>query len=147
VWHRSRLFCVHTAVYMPLTSMPTIEGFCPYPPPLRPRANDAMLYRSMMIMKPPMLEVYRMLKLKKGVQQMIDEARQEIVNHTPEEAKRRVDEENALLVDVRDIRELQRDGVIPGAFHAPRGMLEFWIDPEFQYFKEVFAEDREFILF
>jgi rhodanese-related sulfurtransferase len=100
-----------------------------------------------MIMNPPMLEVYRMLKLKKGVQQMIDEARQEIVNHTPEEAKRRVDEENALLVDVRDIRELQRDGVIPGAFHAPRGMLEFWIDPEFQYFKEVFAEDREFILF
>ena len=58
-----------------------------------------------------------------------------------------LDEENALLVDVRDIRELQRDGVIPGAFHAPRGMLEFWIDPEFQYFKEVFAEDREFILF
>jgi rhodanese-related sulfurtransferase len=87
-----------------------------------------------------------MLKLKKGVQQMIDEARKEIVNHSAEEAKRRVDEENALLIDVRDIRELQRDGVVPGAMHAPRGMLEFWIDPEFQYFKEVFNEDREFIL-
>jgi rhodanese-related sulfurtransferase len=88
-----------------------------------------------------------MPKLKKSVRQMVEEARQEIVNHTPEEAKRRVDAENALLVDVRDIRELQRDGVIPGALHAPRGMLEFWIDPESPYFREVFDEDREFILF
>ena len=88
-----------------------------------------------------------MPKLKKSVQQMVEEARLEINNHTPAEAKRRVDEENALLVDVRDIRELQRDGVIPGALHAPRGMLEFWIDPESPYYREVFGEDREFILF
>lgn len=88
-----------------------------------------------------------MLKLKKSVQQMVDEARTEITNHTPEEAKRRVDEENALLLDIRDIRELERDGTIPGAKHTPRGMLEFWIDPESPYFKEVFAEDREFILY
>ena len=88
-----------------------------------------------------------MPKLKKSVQQMIEEARQEIDNHTPAEAKRRVEEENALLVDVRDIRELQRDGVIPGALHTPRGMLEFWIDPESPYYREVFGEDREFILF
>ena len=88
-----------------------------------------------------------MPKLKKSVQQMVEEARLEINNHTPAEAKRRVDEENALLVDVRDIRELQRDGVIPGALHAPRGMLEFWIDPESPYYREVFDEDREFILF
>jgi rhodanese-related sulfurtransferase len=78
---------------------------------------------------------------------MVEEARQEIDNHTAAEAKRRVEEENALLVDVRDIRELQRDGVIPGALHAPRGMLEFWIDPESPYYREVFGEDREFILF
>jgi hypothetical protein len=58
-----------------------------------------------------------------------------------------VDEENALLVDIRDIRELQRDGTIPGAYHAPRGMLEFWIDPESPYYKDIFGEDREFILF
>ena len=88
-----------------------------------------------------------MPKLKKSVQQMVEEARLEINNHTPAEAKRRVEEENALLVDVRDIRELQRDGVIPGALHAPRGMLEFWIDPESPYYREVFGEDREFILF
>ena len=88
-----------------------------------------------------------MAKLKKSVQQMVDEARKEIQNLSAEEAKRRVEEENALLVDGRDIRELQREGTIPGAFHAPRGMLEFWIDPESPYFKPVFGEDREFILY
>lgn len=81
------------------------------------------------------------------VEKLIEAARKEIANHSPEEAKRRVEQENALLVDVRDIRELERDGVIPGAFHAPRGMLEFWIDPESVYFKPVFAEDREFVLY
>lgn len=81
------------------------------------------------------------------VEKLIEAARKEIDNHSPEEAKRRVEEEGALLVDVRDIRELERDGVIPGAFHAPRGMLEFWIDPESVYFKPVFAEDREFVLY
>jgi rhodanese-related sulfurtransferase len=83
----------------------------------------------------------------KSVNQMIAEARKEIDNHSPEEAKRRVDEEGALLVDIRDIRELQRDGVIPGALHAPRGMLEFWIDPESPYYKPVFSEDIEFVLY
>lgn len=81
------------------------------------------------------------------VEKLIEAARKEIDNHSPEEAKRRVEEENALLIDIRDIRELERDGVIPGAFHAPRGMLEFWIDPESVYFKPVFAEDREFVLY
>ena len=83
----------------------------------------------------------------KSVEEMIAAARAEIDNHTPAEAKRRVDEEGALLVDIRDVRELERDGVVPGAFHAPRGMLEFWIDPASPYFKPVFAEDREFVLY
>lgn len=87
------------------------------------------------------------MALKKSVQQMIDEARKEIDNHSPAEAKRRVEEEGAMLVDIRDIRELQRDGVIPGAMHSPRGMLEFWIDPDSPYFKPVFAEDIEFVLY
>lgn len=85
--------------------------------------------------------------MKVSVQRMIDEARKQIDNHTPQEAKRRVDEESALLIDIRDVRELERDGVVPGAMHAPRGMLEFWIDPESPYFREVFNEDREFILY
>jgi rhodanese-related sulfurtransferase len=83
----------------------------------------------------------------RSVDEMIAAARKEIDNHSPQEAKRRVDEEGALLVDIRDIRELQRDGVIPGAMHAPRGMLEFWIDPQSSYFKPVFAEDIEFVLY
>jgi rhodanese-related sulfurtransferase len=81
------------------------------------------------------------------VSEMIAEARKQIDNHSPEEAKRRVEEEGARLVDIRDVRELQRGGVAEGAMHAPRGMLEFWIDPEAPYFKEEFAEDKEFVLY
>jgi rhodanese-related sulfurtransferase len=51
------------------------------------------------------------------------------------------------LVDIRDIRELKRDGRVPGAFHCPRGMLEFWIDPASPYFKPVFGEDKKFVFF
>ena len=49
------------------------------------------------------------------------------------------------IVDLRDPRELEREGRMPGAFHCPRGMLEFWIDPESPYFKEVFGQDRRFV--
>ncbi|MFM8699841.1 MAG: rhodanese-like domain-containing protein [Hyphomicrobiales bacterium] len=52
-----------------------------------------------------------------------------------------------LFVDLRDPRELAREGRIPGAFHCPRGMLEFWIDPESPYFKEQFGQDRKFVFF
>ena len=83
----------------------------------------------------------------KSVQDMIAEARAEIVGHTPAEALRQQQEENALIVDIRDVRELQRDGVVPGAHHAPRGMLEFWVDPSSPYHKPVFAESREFIFY
>src|SRR5262252_8683760 len=51
------------------------------------------------------------------------------------------------LVDLRDIRELDREGRIPGAFHCPRGMLEFWLDPASKYHKPVFAADRKFVFF
>ena len=61
--------------------------------------------------------------------------------------RERVAEEGALLVDIRDVRELQRLGAVPGANHSPRGMLEFWVDPTSPYAKETFQEDREFILF
>ena len=51
------------------------------------------------------------------------------------------------FVDLRDPRELERDGMIPGAFHATRGMLEFWIDPESPYYKEIFGSGKRFVLF
>ena len=55
--------------------------------------------------------------------------------------------DDVVLVDLRDIRELARDGRVPGAFHCPRGMLEFWIDPESKYHKPVFAADKRFVFF
>jgi rhodanese-related sulfurtransferase len=83
----------------------------------------------------------------KSVEEMVAEARRTLDNLSPEQARRLVDEEGAVLVDIRDIRELQRDGVLPGAIHAPRGMLEFWVDPASSYFKPLFGEDREFVLY
>lgn len=54
---------------------------------------------------------------------------------------------NVTFVDIRDPRELEREGKVPGAFHCPRGMLEFWIDPESTYYKERFGEDKKFVFF
>lgn len=54
-------------------------------------------------------------------------------------------EAHVVIVDLRDIRERQRDGFIPNSIHAPRGMIEFWIDPESPYFKQIFAEPKRFI--
>jgi len=54
---------------------------------------------------------------------------------------------DVLLVDIRDIRELNRDGRVPGAFHCPRGMLEFWVDPQSKYHRLIFAEDKRFVFF
>jgi len=54
--------------------------------------------------------------------------------------------DDVVIVDIRDIRELHREGRIPGSFHAPRGMLEFWVDPASPYHKAVFAEDKTFII-
>ncbi|WP_414833622.1 rhodanese-like domain-containing protein [Afifella sp. YEN Y35] len=83
----------------------------------------------------------------KGYRQLIDEAEATIETVGADEAFRRQDQAKAVLVDLRDIRELQREGRIPGAIHCPRGMLEFWIDPASPYHKPVFAEDRPFIFF
>lgn len=81
----------------------------------------------------------------RSVKDMEAAAREAIDNILPAEAKRRVDEEQAAIVDIRDVRELQKLGVIFGSLHAPRGMLEFWVDPESPYHLPVFAEEREFI--
>lgn len=83
----------------------------------------------------------------KTVKSMLAEANADIVTLSVEEAMSRHGREDVLLIDIRDPRELERDGAVPGAFHAPRGMLEFWIDPESPYFKPVFGEDKQFIFF
>lgn len=83
----------------------------------------------------------------RSVLEMVASAKATLDNISPTEARRRVDEEGALLVDIRDVRELQREGVAPGAHHAPRGMLEFWVAPDSPYHKDIFAQDREYILY
>lgn len=78
---------------------------------------------------------------------LVESARSQITELTPQEAIPLVGDPAVVLVDIRDVRELDRDGRIPGAFHCPRGMLEFWIDPQSPYHKPVFAEDKRFVFF
>lgn len=84
-------------------------------------------------------------RIDRGYKVLVDEAEAKIENLSVADARARLSEGGALLVDVRDVRELEREGRITGAFHCPRGMLEFWIDPESPYHKPVFAEDKQFI--
>lgn len=86
-------------------------------------------------------------KLKKNVKALLDEAAAKTQGISAEAAQARLGEENTLFVDIRDVRELERDGMIPGAFHAPRGMLEFWVDPESKYYKPVFVPGKTYILY
>jgi rhodanese-related sulfurtransferase len=83
----------------------------------------------------------------KSVMSMVEAAKAEIEEIPVADAVQLTGRDDVLLVDIRDIRELKRDGKVPGAFHAPRGMLEFWIDPASPYFKPVFGEDRKFVFF
>ena len=85
--------------------------------------------------------------MKKGFRQLVDEANAQVRTYAVAEAIAKHGETRVQFVDVRDPRELERDGVIPGALSAPRGMIEFWIDPDSPYFKPVFGEDKEFIFF
>ena len=86
-----------------------------------------------------------MQTLKKNTQQMVAEARQRIEEIETPDLIAMVDDPNVVIVDIRDIRERQRGGFIPGSFHAPRGMIEFWVDPDSPYFKDVFAQDKKFV--
>lgn len=83
--------------------------------------------------------------MKHGIKDLLAKANAEIETLSVEQALKEYQNENVLVVDIRDIRELERDGRIPGSYHAPRGMLEFWVDPESPYHKPIFAEDKRFI--
>jgi rhodanese-related sulfurtransferase len=82
-----------------------------------------------------------------GVKEMVEAARAEIKELTVDQAIELARRPDVLLVDIRDPRELDRDGRIPGAFHCTRGMLEFWVDPQSPYFKPQFGEDKTFVFF
>ena len=87
------------------------------------------------------------MALKKSSKQLVSEASEKIETLSLEETKALVGNSDVQFVDIRDVREFNKEGTIPGAIHAPRGMLEFWVDPDSPYFKPVFAEDKKFILF
>ena len=78
---------------------------------------------------------------------MVEQAEREIETLAIEDAIKLHGRDDVVLVDIRDPRELQRDGKVPGAFHCTRGMLEFWIDPQSPYHKAKFAEDKKFVFF
>ena len=78
---------------------------------------------------------------------LVAEADARVPSLSVEEVAARLDDPAYLVVDIRDPREVERDGTLPGAYRAPRGMLEFWVDPESPYFKPVFAQDKRFVFF
>jgi rhodanese-related sulfurtransferase len=82
-----------------------------------------------------------------GYQALVEAAEREIETVPVEQAIKLAGRDDVVLVDIRDIRELQRDGRVPGAVHCPRGMLEFWIDPGSPYHKPVFNQDKKYVFF
>ena len=88
-----------------------------------------------------------MLKIKKGIKQLVEEAEAQVESLTPAEVEEKLKEEGVTLIDLRDIRELKRDGTIAGSMNIPRGMLEFWLDPESPYYKSELNDTEEVILF
>ena len=81
------------------------------------------------------------------IKTLVAEAKAQIESLDIDAAQRLAESGEILLVDIRDVRELERDGRIPGAFHAPRGMLEFWIDPSSPYHKTALATDKKMVFF
>ena len=85
--------------------------------------------------------------MKVGFKDLIERAERNIESITVDQAEALIGDNNTVFVDIRDIRELQREGKLPGATHAPRGMLEFWVDPDSPYHREIFAENKKFVFY
>ncbi len=85
--------------------------------------------------------------MKKGYKALLAEANAEVTTVAVEQAVELQGDAGVVFVDLRDPREIQREGRIPGSFSCPRGMLEFWIDPDSPYAKPVFAENKRFVFY
>ncbi len=86
-------------------------------------------------------------KITKGIKELLTDANSKIKTISVEEAKKLATKDDHIFVDLRDIREIQRTGKIPGAFSCPRGMLEFWIDPESPYHKDIFNQNKSYVFY
>jgi len=87
------------------------------------------------------------LNIIKGYQQLVAEAEKVVETLSVDDALKLHGSADVVFVDLRDVRELAREGFIPGAFHCPRGMLEFWIDPTCIYHKDIFASGKKFLFY
>lgn len=87
------------------------------------------------------------MALKTSVKQMVEEAKSSIKTVPVAEAISLLDSDDHVFVDLRDVRELDHEGMVPDAFHAPRGMIEFWVDPESPYHKDIFASGKTFVFY
>ncbi len=85
--------------------------------------------------------------MKIGYKQLIEDAEREIETLDVDAAQRLLDDPAVVFVDIRDPRELAREGKIPNAFHATRGMLEFWVDPDSPYHKDVFSSGKRLVFY
>ena len=85
--------------------------------------------------------------MKVGYKQLIADAELEIETLNPGDAIALLADPHTQLIDLRDIRELQREGKVPNAFHAPRGMLEFWVDPDSPYHKDIFSSGKRLVFY
>ena len=88
------------------------------------------------------------MPITKGFRALVDEAMAQVTTYNVDQVRQRLDDPALQLVDIRDARELEREGTVPGVINAPRGMLEFWVDPDSPYYKPVFGdEDKQYVLF
>ena len=88
------------------------------------------------------------MPITKGFRALVDEAMAQVTTHSVDQVRQRLDDPALQLVDIRDARELEREGTLPGAINAPRGMLEFWVDPDSPYYKPVFGDaGKQYVLF
>lgn len=85
--------------------------------------------------------------MKTTAAQMVADARARIEEVETKDLIEMVNDPNVVIVDIRDVRERQRSGFIPGSFHAPRGMIEFWVDPDSPYHKDIFAQEGKKYVF
>ena len=86
-------------------------------------------------------------KITKGIKELLEVADKETETLCVEEVINFINDDNYLIIDVRDYREIKREGKIPGAFSCPRGMLEFWIDPKSPYHKDIFNKKKIYIFY
>ncbi|ORU93434.1 MAG: rhodanese [Cycloclasticus sp. symbiont of Poecilosclerida sp. N] len=85
--------------------------------------------------------------IKFGIKDLCESAEKQIESITVEEALSIYKNDDVVVIDIRDIRELYRDGKVPSAYHAPRGMLEFWVDPDSPYHKPIFVSGKRLVFY